>query len=326
VLTHPYGRPSPFEAEVRRRALPGRPGLYTPLHQLSGSLTPSGLMFEFSRGNWPSIDPAEFRLRIDGLISQPLQFNLTDLKLRPAQVKIAFVECDFNGSERDAATLQFSHGRIGNCEWSGVRLADLVAGLDISDSARWLIARSADGTGYARAIPIAQALADAILVYAQNGEMLRPEHGYPLRLLLPGLGGASQVKWCHHIEFVAEADAPQVSPPRPVNSVITRPAAGLVLGRHGYFEIRGLAWSGAGVITRVDVAVDSAEHWQRATLQEPVLEHSLVRFTLPWFWRGVATTMVSRAFDDTGAVQPLSGASNAVQHWVVSAQGEVRAG
>src|SRR3954464_3864271 len=217
--------------------------------------------------------------------------------------------------------------------------------------AKWLLAEGGDAAAMTRSIPIEKALDDALLVYAQNGERLRPEQGYPLRLLLPGFEGNMNVKWLRRIkvgdapfysreetskytDLLAEGRAREFSFVMEAKSVITRPSGGKKL-RTGFNEIRGLAWSGRGRIARVDVSVDGGKSWQRASLDEPVLPKCLTRFRLPWSWQGGPALLQSRSVDDTGYVQPsrmqlvaVRGLNsyyhnNSIQSWHVAAGGEV---
>jgi sulfane dehydrogenase subunit SoxC len=220
--------------------------------------------------------------------------------------------------------------------------------------ATWFLAEGQDAAVMTRSIPIREVLGEAMIAYAQNGEALRPEQGYPARLLLPGIEGNANVKWLRRIELadqpfmtreetskytdpLADGTARQFSLVMDARSVITSPCYPQTI-QPGFTEIRGIAWSGRGVIRRVDVSVDGGKTWQPAALQQPVLPKAHVRFRLPWQWDGRPTEIVSRAVDETGYVQPEMRALqqvrgrrtryhlNPVTGWTIAADGRVRFG
>ena len=363
VLASPYGVPSRREAGVVRRQSPGLTRTaqssvaFTPLQSLFGIITPSGVHFERHHAGVPDVVPELHRLIVHGLVKAPRIYTMDDLLRFPSVSRIHFIECGANtGMEwANAAvpTVQYTHGMLGCSEWTGVPLALLLeeAGYD-RKRARYVLAEGADGASLTRTIPIAMAQDDALVVYGQNGEMLRPEQGYPLRLLVPGVQGVSSVKWLRRLEV---GDAPwntreeslhyvdlmpggvhrQYTWIQEAKSVITSPSGGQVLLDRGYHEIRGLAWSGRGKVRRVDVSIDGGRNWHIATLQQPILPKALTRFRLDWTWNGEPTLLQSRAIDETGYVQPtirqlreVRGTrsiyhNNAVQTWRVEPEGDV---
>ncbi|WP_338768908.1 sulfite dehydrogenase [Massilia sp. METH4] len=359
-LNPPYGLPSPFENEVRRK-LPDQPAAFptatrTPLQSLFGSTTPNGLFFERHHGGVPAIDPAQHRLMLHGLVERPLLLSMKDLLRFPAVSRSHFIECSGNSMAEFKApgkgTVQDIHGLLSGAEWTGVRLADVLAEAGLQPSAKWILAEGADAAAMTRSIPLAKALDDALLAYGQNGEMLRPEQGYPLRLLLPGFEGNMSIKWLRRLkvgdapfhtreetakytDLMPDGTARQFTFHMGVKSVITAPSARQVLDGHGFREITGLAWSGHGRIARVEVSVDGGRRWQVATLDGPVQSRALTRFRLPWTWSGQEAILQSRAVDEAGNVQPtrlaLIGKDgqnsvyhyNAIQSWKVAANGEV---
>jgi sulfane dehydrogenase subunit SoxC len=362
VTAAPYGMPSPYERHVVRRHVPLLNAAeesdvnFTPLHQLDGSITPNGLCFERHHSGVPAIDPAAHRLLIHGLVERPLVLNLADLARFPSVSRILFVECAGNGGMewRGArmSGVQFTHGMVHCCEWTGVALSALLAETGVRPEARWLLAEGADAALMTRSIPLAKALDDVIVAYSQNGERLRPENGYPLRLIVPGWEGAINVKWLrrlklgdqpwHHREETArytdlmpDGTARQFTFVQEANSCITFPSPEVGLADRGPYEIRGLAWSGRGRIARVDVSLDGGANWRPARLQEPVLPMALTRFRLPWRWDGVPALLQARATDEAGYVQPtiaqLRAArgvnsiyhKNAIHTWRVNADGTV---
>ncbi len=336
VDSAPYGAPSPHERGVVRHIrdrppAPGAASAQTPLGDLHGIITPNGLHYIRDHGGTPDIDPATHRLMVHGLVERPIEFTMDDLLRFPATSKIHFLECSGNTPfwrteriKRDW-TAQDTHGLLSCCEWTGVRLATVLAEAGVKPEARWMLAEGADAAGMTRSIPIEKALDDAMLAYAQNGERLRPEQGYPLRLLLPGFEGNMNVKWLRRLKLGAapfetreetskytglqpDGTARQFVFVMAVKSLITQPSGGQRLAQRGFTEIRGLAWSGEGRVRRVDVSADGGATWQQAELQDPVLPICLTRFRLPWHWDGSPAVLMSRAEDETGAVQPTRAA------------------
>ncbi|MDR3534571.1 MAG: sulfite dehydrogenase [Rhodopila sp.] len=330
VANPPYGVPSPFEQHVVRRPrgiarFPTASSSGTPLQDLHGIITPNGLHYERHHAGVPKIDPDAHRLLIHGLADRPLIFTMDDILRFPSVSRIHFLECSGNTPEfRDAKpswTPQDTHGLLSCCEWTGVPLSTLLAEVGVQPSASWVLAEGADAAAMTRSIPIDKAWDDAIVAYAQNGERLRPEQGYPLRLFLPGFEGNMSVKWLRRLklgdqpfqtreetskytDLMPDGKARQFTFVMEAKSVITRPAGGQQLRDPGFHEITGLAWSGRGRIRRVDVSADGGASWNAATLQEPVLPKCLTRFRLPWTWDGGPALLQSRTVDETGYVQP----------------------
>ena len=363
VDARPYGVPSPYEKKVVRRSLAWltptvESGVsFTPLQDLDGIVTPSGLCFERHHSGVPAINPDKHRLLIHGLCRRPLEFTLADLVRFPSASRILFVECPANGSTewRGAQIngLQFTHGMIHCCEWTGVMLSTLLAEVGPLPAASWLLAEGDDAGRMARSLPMAKALDDVMVAYSQNGERIRPENGYPLRLIVPGWQGSVNVKWLHRIklgdqpwnlreetskytDLMPDGKARQFTWKLEANSVITFPCPEKPLRAKGPYEIRGLAWSGSGKVRRVDVSVDGGDTWRTASLQEPVLAQCLTRFRLPWLWDGGPAFLQSRVIDESGYVQPTIAAlrtvrgvnsiyhNNAIQTWAVAPGGGVR--
>ena len=363
VVTTGYGMPSKYEANVQRRQSPGltpQPQAsisFTPLQNLFGIITPSGVHFERHHSGMPEVDPEQHRLMIHGLVKRPLMLTMDDVMRFPSVSRIHFIECGANGGMEWAnvavPTVQYTHGMLACSEFTGVLLSTLLdeAGVDRAKG-KFVLAEGADGSALTRTIPMEFALNDVMVVYGQNGEMLRPENGYPLRLLVPGVQGVSSVKWLrrlevgdkpwntreeslHYIDLLPNGLHRQYSGVQEVKSVITTPSGGQKLVGRGYYEITGLAWSGRGKVKRVDVSVDGGRNWQTARLQEPVLTKALTRFRLDWTWDGSPALLQSRAVDETGHVQPniqqlraVRGVrsiyhNNAVQTWRVQPDGEV---
>ncbi len=328
----------------------------TPLQDSRGIITPSALHFERHHSGVPRLNPYEHEVIIHGLVDRPTAFKMADLQRMPSVSRIYFLECSGNSraewSPKKAATAQLSHGMASCSEWTGVPLRIVLEEVGLQKEAKWLIAEGADACRMQRSIPVEKALDDALLAYAQNGEALRPEQGYPLRLFLPGWEGNSNVKWLHMLKATAEpymtrdetskytdllpdGKARQFTFIMEAKSVITTPSGGAELPGPGFYEVTGLAWSGRGAITKVEVSTDGGETWETAELQEPRHSKAFTRFRRHWEWDGGPATLVSRATDETGYVQPTveqlieaRGAhsdyhNNGQKLWQVGADGKV---
>jgi sulfane dehydrogenase subunit SoxC len=362
ILYSPYGLPSPFEKDVVRRARERRATdtaatSFTPLQDGFGIITPNGLCFERHHSGVPDIDPGKHRLVIHGLVERPLVFTMDELMRFPSVSRIAFLECSGNTQNwknfTADHTVQQTHGLVICCEWTGVLLSTLLAEVGVKPEATWVLAEGADAAAMTRSVPMAKALDDAMIVYGQNGERLRPEQGYPLRLLLPGFEGNMNVKWLRRLklgdqpwqsreetskytDLMPDGKARQFTFVMEAKSVITRPSGGQMLdGGPGFYELTGLAWSGHGRITKVEISTDGGTAWREAQLQEPVLSKALVRFRAPWHWDGGSAMLQSRAVDETGYIQPrhaelvdVRGVNsyyhyNGIQTWHVGSDGKV---
>jgi sulfane dehydrogenase subunit SoxC len=354
-----YGTPSPFEKGVVKNisknlkqylSASGR----APLGDLDGIITPNGLFYERHHGGVPTIDPEQHRLMLHGLVDRPLIFTMEDIRRFPSESRIHFIECSGNPvyTKPYGKTASDIAGLLSCAEWTGVSLKLVLQEAGLQPAAKWIVAEGADSAAMTRSIPIEKCLDDAMLVYSQNGERLRPQQGYPLRLLLPGFEGNMNVKWLRRLKAVTEpvysreetskytdlmpdGTAREFTFYMEAKSIITRPSGGQKLKQPGFHEISGLAWSGHGKIKRVDVSVDDGNSWQQARLQEPVLTRALTRFRLPWRWDGQPAVIQSRAIDETDYVQPTFAEllaargensfyhNNAVQPWRIDAQGQV---
>ncbi len=354
-----YGSRSQFENEVRWRyptASLDSSWSMTPLASGQGIMTPSGLHFERHHAGIPTIDPRTHALILHGMVDQPMRFTMDDLKRLPAVSRIHFIECSGNGltewAKPTLKTVQGTHGLTSTSEWTGVRLSTLLEMAGVQDSAAWILAEGADAAVMTRSVPLDKAMDDAIVAYAQNGEALRPEQGYPLRLLLPGYEGNTHIKWLRRLDvsdkpfmtreetskytdLMPDGTARQFSLEMEAKSVITFPSGAMKLPRAGFYEVTGIAWSGRGKIARVEVSADGGATWQEAALDGPVLDKCHTRFRLPWTWTGEEAVLQSRAVDETGYVQPtlaqlveVRGLKsvyhlNAIQSWHIAPDGEV---
>jgi sulfane dehydrogenase subunit SoxC len=354
-----YGTPSRFEKDVVKNIPKDLPQYLsasgrTPLQDLDGIITPNGLFYERHHGGVPTIDPSEHRLMLHGLVDKPLIFAMDDIRRFPSESHIHFLECSANPGYKKpyGKTASDLVGLLSCAEWTGVSLKLVLQEAGLKAGAKWVVAEGADAAALTRSVPIEKCLDDAMLVYSQNGERLRPQQGYPLRLLLPGFEGNMNVKWLRRLRVAAEptysreetskytdlmpdGSAREFTFYMEAKSIITRPSGGQRQIAPGFHEISGIAWSGRGKIKGVDVSVDDGRSWQSAELQEPVLMRALTRFRLPWRWDGRPSVIQSRAIDETGYVQPTLAEllavrrdnyyyhNNAIWPWRIAADGEV---
>jgi len=363
VAARAYGLPSEHETNLQRRESPGLTRVsqssvaFAPLQGMFGIITPSGLHFERHHQGWWDIDPRAHRLMVMGMVRQAKVYTMDDLMRLPSVSRIHFIECGANtGMEWgnvSVPSVQYTHGMLSCCEYTGVRLATLLDDCGANTKqGRFVLAEGADGSGLTRTIAMDRALDDAIVAWGMNGEMLRPENGYPLRLVVPGVQGVSWVKWLrrievgdqpwhtreetlHYVDLMPDGRHRQFTSIQECKSVITTPSGGQALLDKGHYNVSGLAWSGRGRIARVDVSFDGGRNWRTARLEAPVLSKALTRFNIDWTWRGAHAILQSRAIDETGYVQPkisqlraVRGTrsiyhNNAIQSWQVAASGEV---
>jgi sulfane dehydrogenase subunit SoxC len=360
-----YGKPSRFELNVQRRQSPGLTQTtqasvsFAPLQSLFGIVTPSGLHFERHHQGWWDIDPSKHRFMINGMVKTPKVFTMDEIMRLPTVSRFHFMECGANTAAEwgnvAVPTVQYTHGMVSCSEFTGVPLITLLelAGADLKKG-KFVLAEGADGSSMTRTIPMSLILSGEVIVaFGQNGEMLRPENGYPLRLVVPGVQGVSWVKYLrrievgdmpyatkdeaiHYIDLQPDGQHRQYSNLQECKSVVTTPSGGQVLLDKGFYNITGLAWSGRGKVKRVDVSADGGKNWRLARLETPVLTKALTRFNMDWVWDGKPAIIQSRAIDETGFVQPtyqqlrsVRGTrsiyhNNAIQSWLVQENGEVK--
>ena len=363
VDARPYGKPSQFEAHVMRKNVPWLTSdsissvNFTPLHELDGIITPNGLCFERHHAGIAEIEPGAHRLMINGLVEKPLVFTMADLRRFPRENRVYFLECAANsGMEWRGAQLngcQFTHGMVHCVMYTGVRLKTLLDEAGVKADGKWLLAEGADASAMTRSIPMEKALDDCLVAFAMNGEALRPEQGYPVRLVVPGWEGNMWVKWLRRLEvgdqpweqreetskytdLLATGKARRFTWAMDVKSVITNPSPQAPI-RHGKgpLVLTGLAWSGAGTIERVDVSIDGGRNWRTARIDGPSLPRALHRFYHEFDWDGSELFLQSRAIDSDGMVQPtkeqLRAArgpnsiyhNNGIQTWHVNTDGVI---
>jgi sulfane dehydrogenase subunit SoxC len=355
----PYGERSPFEKAVRWRReskTPETGSSFTPLQDSVGTLTPSALHYERHHAGIPTIDPAQHRLVIHGLVDRPLSLSMADIKRLPSVTRTLVLECGGNSAgewaARTGADVQRSYGLVSCSEWTGTPLSQVLREAGVRPGASWVIAEGADACRMERSIPLAKAMDDILLAYGQNGEAIRPSQGYPLRLIIPGWEGNTNVKWLHSLKltdqpYMARDETSKYSDLMPdgkariftyqmeAKSIITFPSGGQTLPGPGLYELTGLAWSGRGRIERVEITTDGGQRWVPANLHEPRLPIAFTRFRLPWRFDGRPATIASRAIDESGYVQPTREAligvrgTNSIYHfngikfWSVRADGTV---
>lgn len=350
---------SPFEQPRRTANLPGYAGIpqtsSTDQRNFLGTITPSDMHFERHHNGVPQIDPSRYKLLIHGMVERPMVFTLDDLKRLPQTSHMYFVECSGDSSGHytgvaPSATILQTLSIFSSSEWAGTPLELLFRAVGAKPDARWFLAESYDGAAMTRSVPMSKGWDDGYVAYGQNGEAVRPEQGYPARLLLPGWEGNINVKWLRRIEisdhpFMTREETSKYTDPIPfagearqftmewdAKSIITHPSPGLNIPARGLVELRGLAWSGWGKIAQVEVSADGGETWDLATLEDPVLPKAATRFRYPWVWTGEEAVILSRATDETGYVQPTRNALlaargqsqyhfNGIQAWKVNPDG-----
>ncbi|MGI9024388.1 MAG: sulfite dehydrogenase [Burkholderiaceae bacterium] len=363
VAANGYGVPSKYERNLQRRESPGLTRVsaasvaFAPLQGLFGIITPNGLHFERHHQGWIDVNPGKHRLMVNGMVRNAKVYTMDNLMRLPSVSRIHFIECGANSSMEwgnvAVPTVQYTHGMLSCCEFTGVPLSVLLedCGFDRKNG-KFVLAEGADGSGMTRTIAMDRALDDAIVAYGMNGEMLRPENGYPLRLVVPGVQGVSWVKWLrrlevgdqswatkdetlHYVDLMPDGQLRQYTSIQECKSVITAPSGGQMLLDKGFYNVSGIAWSGRGKIKRVDVSFDGGRNWSSARLENPVLPKALTRFNTGWAWNGGPAILQSRAIDETGYVQPkinelraVRGTrsiyhNNAIQSWQVAQSGEV---
>jgi sulfane dehydrogenase subunit SoxC len=363
VDARPYGMPSEHEANVVRRnvawltADTASSVNFTPLHELDGIITPNGLCFERHHGGIAEIAPADHRLMINGLVDTPIVFTMEDLMRFPRENRVYFLECAANsGMEWRGAQLngcQFTHGMVHCVMYTGVPLKHILNEAGVKASAKWLLPEGADASAMTRSVPLEKAMDDCMVAFKMNGEALRPEQGYPLRLVVPGWEGNMWVKWLRRIEvgdmawhhreetskytdLMPDGRARRFTWEMDAKSVITNPSpqAPITHGK-GHTVLTGLAWSGRGTIKRVDVSLDGGMSWKTARIDGPSFSKALHRFYYEFDWDGSELLLQSRAIDETGYVQPTKEElrvargvnsiyhNNGIQTWQVSSDGVV---
>lgn len=359
-----YGMPSRWRENIKRilitNAPPGREvtgSCRTPLQYLEGAITPAGLHYVRNHNGTPDIDPSKHELLIHGMVKQPLIFTVDSLMRYPMESHIHFMECAGNSGGQNApqapqASAGDIHGLLSGSEWTGVKLSVLLQEAGLDPKATWILAEGADAASMSRSVPVWKAMDDAMIALFQNGEPIRPENGFPMRLLLPGFEGNTNVKWLHRLkvtdtptytrdetsrytELMPDGKAREFMLQMEPKSVILKPSFGMAMQGPGYYEISGLAWSGLGRVRRVEISADGGKSWAEAALSGPIQPKALTRFRLPWMWSGQPVQLMSRTTDEKGRVQPTHAEwakqyaprqnfhFNAIQTWAIAADGKL---
>ncbi len=360
-----YGQRSRFQTAVRtshgRRGSPDAFGkvmhMATPLQDSVGVITPSALHYVgTTRGSYiPDIDPQEHRLMIHGMVDRPLTFTMEDLKRLPSVTRLHFIECAANRPNAAYTSIQDSHGMTSCAEWTGVLLSVLLREAGVKAAASWIVAEGIEEVKGASSIPMAKAMDDTLVCYGMNGEAVRPQQGYPLRLMVPGFEGIFHTKYLRRIKAVdqyymtyndyghlrREAENAALGYQIGPKSVITFPCAGQQLPGREFYQISGLAWSGGGTIGRVEVSTDGGRRWTDAQIHGTAYRMAHTRFSLNWNWDGSETELLSRCTDERGQIQPsraqvaaffnvpldpsyrVPGQDNSIQTWRIASDGSV---
>jgi sulfane dehydrogenase subunit SoxC len=317
---------------------------YTPLHEYNGVITPSRLHFmQQHTSEFPEIDAEKHTVSIYGLVDRPLRFTVADLKRLPSVSRVHFLECHANsslaihtqGNENMGLPVQYIHGMTSNSEWTGVPMSVLLKEAGVKSTGTWIVNEGGDACNFSHTLPTGKAMEDCFIAYAQNGDPLRIEQGFPIRMIVPGWEGPFSVKYLKNIKVVDQPyhawnESMNHSVARPdlggkvrwyhfafgPKSIITNPSAGLHMGPRGLTQITGIAWSGGGKITRIEISTDGGKNWRDGKLQDPVHTKAHTRFTFDWDWNGQEAVIQSRSTDETGEVQPTL--LDLSKHWGIT--------
>ena len=358
-----YGEPGKFST-LKRLQISGHSfareagASSSPLESMNGTLTPNSLHFERHHSGVPDVDPSLHKLTIFGNVSRSLSFRHEDLLRYPLVSRILFLECSGNSYANTMPsaidkTAGEINGLLSCAEWTGVPLRLLLEEAGVDHSSDWIVAEGADAAGMNRSLPLSLALDEAMVALYQNGEPLRSEQGYPMRLLVPGCEGNLSIKWLHRLQvrngpahtreetskytdLLKDGSATQFSLRMGVKSIITSPSGKMTVPEKGVYEVTGLAWSGHGKIKSVEVSADAGSTWSEAQIQSDNEPLKPVRFRVPWRWLGQSATLQSRAIDSSGNCQPTRETAlansapgfsyhyNGIQSWSVDKNGRVR--
>src|SRR6266581_3791336 len=362
-----YGERSRFVTSIRvpvaERHSPDEFGLtfhvLTPLQDSVGIITPSSLHFVGThRGAIvPEIDPGEYRFLIHGMVDRPLEFTLEELKRFPSVSRIHFLECLGNRGKPEHKTVQQTTGLTSCSEWTGVPLSLLLKEVGVQKGASWVVSEGSEEVKGAGSIEPAKAMDDCLVCYGQNGEALRPQQGFPLRLVVPGFEGIYNTKWLRRIKvvdryYMTYNDYGHISNDPKVaaltfqwgpKSVITFPSGDQKLPGPGVYQLTGLAWSGGGAVRKVEISTDGGHTWKDAEIRGQIHRMAHTRFGMTWKWEGQECVLQSRCTDELGQVQPtraqvakvfnvppdyyhdhgVQGSDNTIVPWRVATDGSV---
>lgn len=332
----------------------------SPIQDQVGIITPSSLHYIAThRGSYvPDIDPTEHKLMIHGMVDRPLIFSVDEIKRLPSVSRTHFIECIGNRAKPTHKTAQETHGMTSCSEWTGVLVSLLLKEAGVQKGASWVVAEGAETVKGATTIPLEKAMDDCMVCYGQNGEAVRPQQGFPLRLLVPGFEGIHNIKYLRRIKVVdqyymtyndyghinADARVAALGTELGPKSIITFPSGGQKLMGPGFYEITGLAWSGGAAVKRVELSFDGGQTWKAAEFRSPSYPMAHTRFGYNWKWDGKECVLMSRCIDELGTVQPtraeiakywnkpadnnfqVPGADNSVFPWRIMSDGSVHNG
>jgi sulfane dehydrogenase subunit SoxC len=332
----------------------------TPLQDSVGSIQDNSLhYFATTKAAFvPDIDPEQHTLMIQGEVERPLILTVADLKRFPSVSRFHFIECAGNSHNATHKTVQDSHGLTSNAEWTGVLLSTLLNEAGVKEAGKWFIAEGAEWNKGADSISMTKGMDDVYVAYAMNGEPIRPQNGFPLRLIVPGYEGIYNTKWLRRINVVdqyqlnmddfghlyRDETTAALGMSWGPKSVITFPSGGQQLKDKGWYEISGLAWSGQGRVSKVEVSTDGGATWNEAELKTNPNPMAHTRFGFMWNWDGSDAVLMSRTTDELGSVQPTiqqvaeyfkktydekyrpPGRNNTIMPWKISSDGTVTNG
>ena len=296
--------------------------VFTPLQDSIGIITPPSLHYTIAHRPFyvPDINPEQHQLMIHGMVDRPLLFNMADLKRLPSVTRTHYIECNGNKPQPAYKTVQRASGLTSCSEWTGVPLSLLLKQAGVHNGAKWIVAEGAEDNKGAISLPMAKAMTDMLVAYGQNGEPVRPQNGFPLRLLVPGFEGICNVKWLRRIKVTDEfymtynefdryipddrRMAQLTNYEQGPKSVITFPSGEQQLPERGHYQITGLAWSGGGAIRKVEISTDGGHTWKDAEIQSAIYRMAHTRFGMDWNWNGEECVLMSRCTDELGQVQP----------------------
>lgn len=315
--------------------------LESPLHQVDSYLTPTELFYIRSHFKTPTIDVGSYRLRVDGTVRTPLSLSLAELKSMPSVTRAATLECAGNGRvflTPAVPGMQWELGAVGTAEWTGVPLHVLLERAGLEDDACEIVLEGADRgmpsqlplppepITYARSVTRAKAMREEVLIaYEMNGRDLAPNHGFPVRVVVPGHYGMASVKWLTNVTAVREPftgywqtsdygywDRVDGKPVRralsqiEVKSEILRPRIYETLSPNERHTIFGVAWAGEVNVDSIAVSTDGGRSWSEATFLDPARQYAWRRWTLDWLTpdKPGPYTLMSRARTADGKSQP----------------------
>jgi DMSO/TMAO reductase YedYZ molybdopterin-dependent catalytic subunit len=327
-----------------------------PFSSVSSFVTPNEQFYVRCHFPIPEIDVASWRLKIEGAVATRVELTLAELRALPQHTVMAVMECAGNGRsflQPKVKGVAWDLGAVGNAEWTGVRLRDVLQRAGVNDGACEVVLEGADRgeikepprppgeIRYTRSVPLEKAQKDVLLAFAMNGEPLAPAHGFPLRAIVPGWFGMAAVKWLQRIivtdkpfngyyqsidytYWEEQAGAPVLVPLQEmrVKAQIVRPVIGEVISVGINYRVHGAAWSGEDDLTDVELSVDGGVNWSPATLLGEQVRNAWRFWEFAWMTPGQPgkSTLIARAIDSAGRTQPTERVSGygtyMINHWL----------